>query len=314
VAEVRFNRAIALLGLGDYERGWPEYEWRWRTEQMKGVRRQFPVPAWDGSDPAGRSILVHAEQGLGDAVQFLRLVERLAGRGATAIVQVPEPLIALARTCPGVGHVLVPGEPPPHLDLHCPLMSLPLRLSLRVADIPDRVPYLSASAGSIAKWRDRLAGVGDRKVGIVWQGNPGHIGDRWRSVRLAEFAPLAAVPGVTLVSLQKGAGSEQVAEHPELKVLDLGPELGPDLDDLAGLLMNLELLVAVDTAPVHLAGALGRPVWVALAFNNDWRWMIERSDSPWYPTARLFRQREFGRWGAVFAEMASEWSARSASG
>jgi tetratricopeptide (TPR) repeat protein len=313
-AEVRFNRAVALLGLGDYEHGWQEYEWRWRTDQMKGTRRKFPVPAWDGSPPAGKTILLHAEQGLGDTIQFFRLASVLAERGATVIAQVPEPLIMLMRTCPGVSDVLTPGGPVPAFDWNCPLMSLPLALRLKVADIPNRVPYLTASTASVEKWRSRLAGERGRRVGIVWQGNPNHIGDRWRSVRLAQFESLAAVPGVRLIGLQTGPGHEQVAGTPAVPLLDLGPELGPDLDDLAGLLTNLDLVVAVDTAPVHLAGALGRPVWVALPLNNDWRWFSGRPDSPWYPTARLYRQARFGDWGPVFAELAGELSRWAKSG
>ena len=307
-ADVRFNRAVAWLSLGDYDRGWPEYEWRWRTEQMRHLPRSHPAPPWDGSDPAGKTILVHTEQGIGDALQFVRFAADLAARGARVVLQATSELAALLGTCPGVSLVARPGDLPPACDFHCPLMSLPLRLGTRVDAIPNRVPYLTAPADAAAKWRDRLAGVRGFKVGVAWQGNPKHIGDRWRSVPLSRFAPLAAVPGVTLVSVQKGPGAEQVAGC-GFPLLDLGPELG-DFGDTAGLLTNLDLIASVDTAVVHLAGALARPVWVALPLNADWRWLRDREDSPWYPTARLFRQSKFGEWGPVFARMADELRSR----
>jgi tetratricopeptide (TPR) repeat protein len=305
-ADVRFNSAVALLSLGDYDRGWAEYEWRWRTDQMKDQPRRFPCPVWDGSPPAGKTILVHSEQGIGDTFQFARFVTELAALGATVVLQAPASVVGLLRTCPGVKLATSGEDRSITCDFYCPLMSLPRLLRTRVDTIPNRVPYLTAPPEAVSKWRDKLSGVSGFKVGIVWRGNPKHIGDRWRSVRVAHFAPLAEVPGVTLVGLQKGPGSEQLSEPGAIPVLELGSQLEDNFGDTAGLVMNLDLVVAVDTAVVHLAGALGRPVWVALPLNADWRWLRNREDSPWYPTARLFRQPTFGDWKPVFERMAGE--------
>ena len=183
-------------------------------------------------------------------------------------------------------------------------MSLPYRLGTLVETIPAPVPYLSAPVELLVKWRRRLAPVPGYKVGIAWQGNPAHIGDRWRSVPLAAFAPLAAVPGVTLCSLQLGPGRGQLDDSP-LRILDLGSEIAGGFADTAALIANLDLVIAVDTSVIHLAGALGRPVWVAIGFNGDWRWMKDREDTPWYPTMRLFRQSAMGDWPEAFARIAA---------
>jgi hypothetical protein len=225
------------------------------------------------------------------------------------LLDVPPALRPLMRTCPGVAEVLDGTAVSVTLHCHCPLMGLPLRLGLTDPDaVPGAVPYLSAPVERVEHWRKRLAGLPGRKVGVVWQGNPTHVGDRWRSVRLERFAPLAAVPGVTLVSLQKGAGREQLADAP-FPVVDLGAELSDDWSDTAGLLAALDLLVSVDTAVVHLAGALGRPVWVLLPLNADWRWLRHRAETPWYPSLRLVRQKTFGVWASVFEQVAAELAA-----
>lgn len=303
--EFRFNRAIAYLTLGDFARGWPEYEGRWRTDQMKASVPKFPAPRWDGSDPAGKVVLLHTEQGLGDGIQFVRYAAAVAARGARVVVSAPKPLAGLFRTCPGVTHVVPKGDPLPAIDCHCPLMSLPFVFGTRLDTIPAAVQYLTAPPTAVAAWKNRLAGVPGFKVGLVWQGNPKNTGDRWRSVPLTRFAPLAAVPGVTLVSAQKGPGAEQLPAC-GFPVLDLGSGLADDLGDLAGLLTNLDLLVSVDTAVVHLAGALARPVWMLVARNNDWRWLRDRPDSPWYPTMRIFRQDAFADWDPVVPRVADE--------
>jgi Flp pilus assembly protein TadD len=306
--EVRFNRAVARLWAGDWAGGWPEYEWRWRTEQMAKARRPFPVPEWDGSPVAGKTVLVHSEQGVGDTFQFLRLVPVLAAAGATVLLDLPPAVRLLARSL-GVGTVLDGEAVRAAIHLHCPLMGLPLRLRLTDPDaVPGAVPYLTAPPDRAAHWARRLADLAGLKVGVVWQGNPTHVGDRWRSVPLARFAPLAK-PGVTLVSLQKGAGHAQLADAP-VPVVDLGAELADDWADTAGLIAALDLLVSIDTAAVHLAGALGRPAWVLLPLNADWRWRQNRDDSPWYPSLRLFRQERFGDWGPVFDRAAAELATR----
>lgn len=304
--EVRFNRSVARLAGGDWASGWPEYEWRWRTEQMRSHQRRFPVAEWDGSDLHGKTILIHAEQGIGDVIQFARLIQPLAACGATVLLDVPPAVRELLRTCTGVAQVLDGTSARVTLHWHCPLMSLPLRLGLTDPNcLPGEVPYIAAPTKRIEQWRTRLAEWPGRKVGIVWQGNPTHVGDRWRSVRLDQFAPLAAVPGVTLVSIQKGASREQLADA-SFPVVDLGAELSDDWTDTAGLLESLDLLVSVDTAAVHLAGALGCPAWVTLPLNADWRWLRYRRDTPWYPSLQLFRQPAFGDWSTLFAQVADE--------
>ncbi len=303
-AEVRFNRAVARLAAGDWAGGWPEYEWRWRTEQMRTARRSFPVPEWDGSDPRGRTILVHGEQGIGDTLQFARLLKPLADRGATVLLDAAPAVRPLLRDSLVGVEVLEGTAVRRTIHAHVPLMSLPHRLGLTDPDrLPGAVPYLRAPADRIDYWRRRLSELPGRKVGIVWQGNPTHVGDRWRSVRLSQFAPLAAVPGVTLVGVQKGAGRDQLADAP-FPLVDLGAELADDWADTAGLLGALDLLVSVDTAVVHLAGALGRPAWVLLPLNADWRWLRHRADTPWYSSLRLFRQERFGDWSEVFERVA----------
>ena len=303
--EVRFNRSIAYLTLGDFARGWPEYEARLQTEQLKKSQREYPVPRWTGQPLAGKGILLVAEQGLGDGLQFLRYAEPLAKLGARVVVHPPAALVRLARTAPGVADVIDQPNAAVRVDFHCPLLSVPMGLKTTLDTIPNRVPYLTPPADAVAKWRERMKPVPGFKVGIVWQGNPEHAGDRWRSVLLSRFAPLAAVPGVTLCSVQKGHGSEQLKTC-DFPVLDLGAELDGDLADTAGLFVNLDLVLGIDTAPLHLAGALGLPAWIALAFNNDWRWLRDRDDSPWYPTMRLFRQPALGDWNGVFARLADE--------
>ena len=309
-AEVRFNRSLTRLALGDFENGWPDYETRWETEQLLGNKRTFPVPLWDGGTLSGRTILLHCEQGAGDTIQFVRFATVLAERGATVLVQTTPALAALLRTVPGITRVI--DEPRAEVTFHChsPLMSLPYRLGMRVETIPAPVPYLVAPADLVEKWRERLGSVAGFKVGIAWQGNPKHIGDRWRSVPLAQFAPLGEIPGVTLCSLQMGPGQEQLQDSP-MRILDLGSEITGDFADTAALIANLDLVIAVDTSVVHLAGALGRPVWSAVAFNSDWRWLKGRDDTPWYPTMRLFRQRILGDWDELFARIASQLSSIS---
>jgi Flp pilus assembly protein TadD len=301
--EVRFNRALTHLTLGDFARGWPEYEWRWKTEYMKGGRRTFPQPRWAGGDLRGKTILLTAEQGYGDYIQFVRYAKPLADRGATVIVQPPSELVELVRTVPGVCTVIDAPTAEAFFHTHCPVMSVPGHLNQRVEDLRGE-PYMTAPAATVAKWRERLAGVPGFKVGITWQGNPKHGGDRWRSVKLERFAGLAAVPEVTLLSLQKGAGREQLNEA-TFPITDVGGDL-TDFADTAGLLMNLDLLISIDSAVVHLAGALGVRVWTAISFNNDWRWLKGRPDTPWYASMTLFRQPQVQDWDSVFADLGRE--------
>lgn len=305
-ADAHMNLAIALLLSGDLRAGWEEYEWRLQGDGF--LPRSFSQPAWDGSPLAGKTILLHAEQGLGDSLQFIRYAPLLKERGSRVIMECHEPLLALLRRAPGVDEVVAQGVAFPPFDVHLPLLSLSRVLGTTLVNIPARVPYLTADPTRVEGWRRELSAEPGFKVGIVWQGNPRHKEDRWRSVPLPQFEPLARIPGVRLVSLQRGPGAEQLpALRGSMEVLLPGgsdPPL-PPFADTAALVSALDLVVGVDTAIVHLAGALGRPVWVALPFAPDWRWQLGRDDSPWYPTMRLFRQRAWGAWEEVFERLAA---------
>jgi len=300
--EARMNRSFAYLGNGDFVRGWPEYEWRWKVKPFKNGKE--PGTRWDGSDINGKSLLITAEQGLGDSINFIRYATLAKARGAKIIFDCPVPLSALIETCPGVDVVVPRGQPGPPFDYYAPLLSLPGIFGDEVETAP--IPYFRPDPERVAYWREELAGISGLKVGVTWQGSKAHKGDKLRSVSLTRFAPLAAIPGVSLCSLQKPPGTEQLTEGPgaAMGVIDLGSKIGEQMADAAALLMNLDLVVSVDTAIVHLAGALGRPVWVAVPFAADWRWLRDREDTRWYPTMRLFRQPAPGEWDPVFARMA----------
>jgi tetratricopeptide (TPR) repeat protein len=311
-AEAHFNRAAAWLLHGDYERGWREYEWRWR--RLSNPPRHFPAPLWDGSALTGRTILVHAEQGLGDTLQFLRYVPLVKQHGGRVLFECQAPLVRLAASCAGMDQLLASGTPLPAFDVHAPLLSLPGILGTTLATIPAQVPYVHADPQLIEHWRKRLGGAGEYKIGIAWQGSPDFAQDRHRSFSLAQFAALAKLPGIRLVSLQKGRGREQLASlEGQFSVLDLGDQLDQAgaFVDTAAIIHSLDLVIAPSTAVAHLAGALGVKVWVALPAVPDWRWLLKRDDSPWYPTARLFRQRQAGDWTSVFEMMATELGRRA---
>jgi tetratricopeptide (TPR) repeat protein len=313
LVEAHWGLSLTWLTLGNLEQGWVEYEWRWRREGAP--RRTFPQPHWDGSPLAGRAILLHAEQGLGDALQFIRYAALVKQRGGSVVVECPGPLLPLLTRCPGIDRLVAQGSQLPPFDVQSPLMSLPRLFGTTLATIPAPIPYLFPDAERVDYWRQRFAGVPGFKVGIAWQGNPRHRRDRFRSVALAHFEPLSRVQGVRLYSLQVGAGCEQLAAlSGRFVVEDLGGQLdesrGPFLD-LTGILKNLDLVVTVDTALAHLAGGLGVPVWVVLSTLADWRWLRERTDNPWYPSMRLFRQPTVGDWNGVFNLVADALAHRS---
>ncbi len=296
------NLGATLLLLGRFEEGWLEYEWRRRCPEF--AVPAFPQPWWDGSDVTGKTILLSTEQGLGDTLQFIRYAPLVKRRGATVVVGCPAPLVRLLGRCPGVDHATASTTGLPPFDVQALLLSLPGLFRTSPATIPAEVPYLFADPALAEHWRSDL-GPGGFKVAIAWQGNPASK-DRRRAAPLAQFEPLARVEGVRLLSLQKGPGADELpALADRLGIRDLGPYLG-DFDDTAAVLANMDLVISVDTALAHLAGALGVPAWVALRFAADWRWLRDREDSPWYPTMRLFRQPEPGNWEAVFAHMARE--------
>ncbi|CAO3460035.1 hypothetical protein [Azospirillum argentinense] len=315
-----WNRALSRLLRGDLSRGWDDYEWRLRQEGFQAVGGPFPQPVWRGEDSSRGTLLVHAEQGFGDTIQFIRYVPAAVARGWRVVVEAPRPLLRLLGSLPVPADrvtLVAKGDPLPPFDTHCPMLSLPRAFRTELGTIPAPIPYLGADPERVAAWERRLPPrkadtdpQGGLRVGIVWQGNPQAAVDRGRSVPLADFAPLARVPGVRLVSLQKNHGLEQLDRLPDGMTVTV---LGPDFDDgpgafldTAAVMMGLDLIVTSDTAVAHLAGALGRPVWLALKAVPDWRWLMTREDCPWYPTMRLFRQTRSGDWRPVFARMAGE--------
>ncbi len=301
------GRGTLLLSQGDFAAGWADYENRIGCPQFNTLR--FPQPRWDGSPFADGTLLIHCEQGLGDTFQFIRYVKLVAQR-ARKIVVACEPQLIPLLSASGVSGLVDRKGPLPPFDMHAPLMSLPLIFGTTLNTIPRGVPYLAVDEGRIAKWRQDLGRYEGLKVGIAWQGAKSFARDRTRSIPLEQFAPLANVPGVRLFSLQKGQGSEQLATLANrFPVVDLARDLDPPGEaflDTAAVMKCLDLVVTSDSAPAHLAGALGVKVWVALARVPEWRWMLERTDSPWYPTMRLFRQRQSGDWLGAFANMADE--------
>jgi tetratricopeptide (TPR) repeat protein len=304
---VRYNRALCLLQMGDWQRGFPEYE---HLLGRKGkVERAFPSPRWDGSSLAGKTILVHTEQGLGDTIQFCRYALVLQRLGARVVVECPGYLVPLLAHVKSVDQLVAEGEPLPDFDVHVPLLSVPALVETTPERVPGEVPYLEIEEERIERWRLWLGAGGTFRVGIVWQGNPFFPWDRWRSAPLWHFRALAEVDGVELISLQRTHGLEQLQSlGNRFEVRVPGEELdqnGPFLDT-AALLECLDLVVCVDTAVGHLAGALGTPVWLALSGLPDWRWLREREETPWYPSMRLFRQKTIGDWSELFARMASE--------
>ena len=304
-AEAHFGRALIWLLTGDFTQGWPEYEWRWQTKHMRGFRPSFSQPLWDGSSLRGKTILLWAEQGLGDTLQFVRYASRVKNSGGSVIVECQPVLVSLLQSCVGVDRVLARGSCLPPFDVHAPLVSLPRILDTTLTTIPAHVPYLAANVSLVEHWRQMVClREQNFRIGIVWQCKNVFPEDYRRSVHLAAFAPLAALPGVHLFSLQKDSRSALTASA-SFSVTDLGGRL-QTFADTAAALKNLDLLVTIDTAVAHCAGALGVPVWVALPYAPDWRWLLEREDSPWYPTMRLFRQKHLGDWDEVFARITKE--------
>jgi tetratricopeptide (TPR) repeat protein/post-segregation antitoxin (ccd killing protein) len=306
LAEAHFNRAMVVLTLGAFDEGWREYEWRWRCKHF--VIRKAERTPWDGSPIVGKTILLLAEQGMGDTLQFIRYAPKVKELGATVVMACAAPLVPLLNRCPGIDRVVSRDGDMPDCDTHVPLLNLPSRFRTTPATIPNQVPYLFADATLIEQWRRKLAGLTGFKIGIAWQGNKLHPFDRFRSMPLENFAPLAR-SGVHLINLQKGPGTEQIAAvSGRFAVADLGPldESAGAFMDTAAVIKNLDLVITSDTATAHLAGGLGVPVWVALPAVPDWRWLLDRSDSPWYPSMRLFRQSALGRWDDVFTAMAQE--------
>ncbi len=309
--EPHLNLAICLLTQKNFEQAWPEYEWRWKCKEFPSPQRNFPQPQWDGSPLESRTILLHTEQGLGDAIQFIRYACLVARRGGKIIIECQPELARLFQTIAGKFQIISRGQSLPPFDLHSPLLSLPLVFKTTLDNLPQTVPYLHANVGDSKKWKHRLAGDSQKlNVGLVWAGNPGHENDHNRSMKLASLSALAQVPGIRFISLQKGdAAAESKTPPPGMELIDWTNELN-DFAETAALIANLDLVIAVDTAVVHLAGAMAKPAWTLLPFVPDWRWMLELEDTPWYPSMRLFRQPSQGNWDNVIKRIAialSDW-------
>lgn len=304
-AGMHWNRAVALLQAGRWAAGWREFEWRRHDAGARPPWRNLGVPMWDGAPFCGRRLLLYAEQGLGDALQMLRFVPVVAALGGEVILEVQAPLVGLARRVAGAGRVLARGDALPDFDLECPLMSLPGVLGATPDAIPGATPFLTAEPARVESWRKRLDAAGPgRRIGLVWAGNPQFPDDRQRSPRLAPLLPLLAdFPAAHFFALQMGDGRRDLdgARLPD-NFTDLGGEIR-DLDDTAALMAGMDLIISPCTLPAHLAIALGRPLWLMLCLASDWRWLLEREDTPWSPTTRLFRQTAPGDWAGVVNRM-----------
>ena len=300
-ADATHNAALSRLTLGDYSRGFVQYEARWQRTGMP-PRRRLGKPLWLGEYPLGRkTILLTAEQGFGDMIQFARYAPLLARTGAKVVLEAPPELMALLDRQEGIA-IVARGAPLPPFDVHCPLGSLPLALRTDSAAIPAPIPYLAVSGERLGEWRARLAGIASPRVALAWAGRPTHANDRNRSLALAQLAPLLALDRIAFVSVQREPREDAHALAAVRSLTHLGGEL-KDFDDTAAVLALCDLIVSVDTAVAHLAGAIGRPVWILLPYQPDWRWKLDRTDSPWYPTARLYRQSGPGDWDGVIARL-----------
>lgn len=307
-AETHWNESLCLLQLGQLEAGWRKYEWRWERSRIKASKRAFAQPLWLGDFSIdGKTILLHAEQGLGDTLQFCRYAALVSKLGAKVLLEVPSELKRLMSTLDGVDQLIEAGQTLPPFDCHCPLLSLPLAFKTDLASIPAQTPYLFADPHAAREWYGRIAALpaARLKVGLVWAGgNRPHVAelrknDARRSIAFERLAPILDVPNVRFFSLQKGHAALQLPrDEPGFGVVDYTEELN-DFADTAALVANLDLVISVDTSTAHLTGALDKPVWILNRFDTCWRWMLERADTPWYAQARLFRQPALGDWDSV---------------
>jgi FKBP-type peptidyl-prolyl cis-trans isomerase 2 len=302
-AEAEWNIALINLLQGKFGEGWKGYEWRW---QLKGVAvtRTFSQPLWDGSDITGSSLLLYAEQGFGDTIQFIRYAPLVARQGAKVIIECQKELTALLQSVEGIQKVVAYGESLPNFDVQCPLLSLPMIFGTTIENIPARIPYVTANANSVQQWTDKiLKNASKLNVGLVWSGDPDNSKIRDKSFPLDTFLPLTNIDNISFYSLQKGNSAKEVINPSGgMRVIDYTEEIA-DFSDTAALIQSLDLIISIDTAVAHLAGALGKPVWTLLPFAPDWRWLLEREDSPWYPTMRLFRQPSPGDWESVIVRV-----------
>jgi Tfp pilus assembly protein PilF len=309
-AQARFTESLVRLTLGDFRAGWRGYEARWQGRNLSSQRRSFTAPLWLGDGSlAGKTILLHAEQGFGDTLQFVRYAPLVAEQGAKVVIEVQRDLVRLLTGMTGVDAVIGRGALLPPFDLHCPLLSLPLAFKTELATIPAPVPYIGAADDDIRRWRELLPQRRPR-IGVVWSGDPAHDNDANRSIKLKTLAPVFAVADIDFVSLQHQMRDEDlgvVTDFPNLLQLGRGFR---DFADTAAVIASLDAVISIDSAVAHLAGAMGKELFLLLPFGADFRWLRERSDSPWYPTAQLFRQPHFADWDSVIERLAQELRAK----
>lgn len=313
LAVAHWNEALCRLRLGDFARGFRKFEWRWRYEALRLRQRTYGVPLWLGQFKLhGKTILLYPEQGHGDAIQFCRYVPLLHSQGARVVIECEPAMMPLFETLEGVDAIIPTGSEPPAFDCHTPMLSLPLAMDTRIDSIPANVPYLKAQPTRMDAWRQTagsaaFASPSPRRrpcrIGLAWFGNKHHTNDHNRSLPLSMLVPLAALD-IELVSLQRELRDQDLGAANAMSVRDMGRNIR-DFGDLAALMTHLDLVISVDSAPAHLAGALGLPVWILLPFAADWRWLLDRTESPWYPTAELFRQPRPGEWGPVIRRICS---------
>ena len=300
----RFDLSETLLMLGEYERGWREYQYRYSLAHTAAIERKVQLPRWGGEAMPGKTLLIHDEQGYGDTFQFIRLTREAARRSkARVILEVNHETLALARRSLPEFEITARGTLPPQFDVHCEMMSLPMALGLKLSDLPGPIPYLQPDPARLAHWRNRLAGFPRPLVTLAWAGRPVHPNDANRSISFDMLAPFAST-GAHFLPIQQGPAAAQANQTPAgMSSMSLSDEI-KDFDDTAAIFCLTDLLISVDSSPTHLAGALGRPAWVMLPFVPDWRWLINRSDTPWYPNHRIFRQPKRGDWPGLLNNVA----------
>jgi tetratricopeptide (TPR) repeat protein len=305
--DAHWSLSHALLLCGNFQEGWKEYKWRWKTKDFIVNQSGLPHPLWDGFDIKGQIILLQAEQGFGDTIQFIRYAPLIAQRCARVIIGCHKELKSILSKIDGISMVIAYGETLPQFDVRCRLLDLPLIFQTTLDNIPAKIPYMQAESLLVQKWRDKIQHDNSKlRIGLVWAGSSKHKNNYNRSFSPEIFSPLAKFKGITFYSLQKGEAAQHTKRPPEgMHLIDYTDEI-LDFSDTAALIENLDLIISVDTSVAHLAGALGKPVWVLLPFVPDWRWMLDRADSPWYPTMRLFRQHSPRDWGSVIELIKSE--------
>ncbi len=312
-ADAYWNKAIELLLCGDFAQGWKLYEWRWKRDAFTSRKRDFAQPLWLGDAPlVGKTVLLHAEQGLGDSIQFCRYARDVQALGAHVLLEVPRPLMSLFASLEGVSQIIEKGAPLPQFDYHCPLLSLPLAFQTRLEQLPGHTPYLASTVPQRNRWQRRLGPRTKPRVGLVWSGNALDKNDLQRSMRLQDLLPYLS-SDFEFICLQKEM--RPVDQHliQTSQIRFFGAQI-EDFSDTAALCDLVDLVISVDTSVAHLAGALGKPTWILLPYTPDWRWMLHRDDSPWYPSVRLYRQTQERAWPSVLERMRSDLSGLARSG